>query len=137
MAILIDTNILVAAVVISDANHARASAWLRSVRPSSCVVISPVLNEVFYLVTIRFGYGRAIQTLAHIHASFEIEPIRSEDIGRSIAIMRRYESARMDFVDVAMMAIAERLNITQIATFDHRDFTIIRPSHCDAFTLLP
>ena len=35
------------------------------------------------------------------------------------------------------MAIAERLNITRIATFDRRDFSIFQPSHCDYLELLP
>ena len=35
------------------------------------------------------------------------------------------------------MAQAERLNITHVATFDHRDFEIFRPTHCDYLELLP
>ncbi len=35
------------------------------------------------------------------------------------------------------MVIAERLNITRIVTFDRRDFSVFRPSHCEYFELLP
>ena len=33
--------------------------------------------------------------------------------------------------------IAERLKVTTIATLNHRDFTVVRPAHCEAFELLP
>jgi hypothetical protein len=36
-----------------------------------------------------------------------------------------------------MIAIAERLGLTRIATLNHRDFRVVRPSHCDAFELVP
>jgi uncharacterized protein len=52
-------------------------------------------------------------------------------------IMRQYQDAEFDFVDTSIMAIAERLNIKQICTFDHRDFSIFRPKHCDYLKLLP
>jgi hypothetical protein len=35
------------------------------------------------------------------------------------------------------MALSERLNITQIYTFDRRDFTVFRPKHCDYLELMP
>jgi hypothetical protein len=34
-------------------------------------------------------------------------------------------------------ADAERLGETAIATLDHRHFTVVRPKHAEAFTLLP
>jgi uncharacterized protein len=35
------------------------------------------------------------------------------------------------------MAVAERLNLTTLATLNHRDFTVVRPRHAAAFTMLP
>jgi len=35
------------------------------------------------------------------------------------------------------MALAERLKIARILTFDRRDFGLYRPAHCDRFDLLP
>jgi uncharacterized protein len=43
----------------------------------------------------------------------------------------------LDFTDAAIVAIAERSNITRILTLDRRDFTLIRPKHCDYFEILP
>jgi hypothetical protein len=35
------------------------------------------------------------------------------------------------------VAVAERLGLIEIATIDRRHFSIVRPRHTDAFTLLP
>jgi hypothetical protein len=33
--------------------------------------------------------------------------------------------------------MAERLNLTEVATIDHRHFTVVKPRHVKSFTLLP
>jgi hypothetical protein len=35
------------------------------------------------------------------------------------------------------LATAERLGVDTIATFDRRHFGVVRPSHTDAFILVP
>jgi hypothetical protein len=35
------------------------------------------------------------------------------------------------------MLLCERPRLTEVATLDHRHFAVVRPSHTDAFTLLP
>lgn len=58
-------------------------------------------------------------------------------LGRAREILITYDNAEFDIVDCAIMAIAERLDITRIATFDRRDFSIFQPRHCDFLELLP
>jgi predicted nucleic acid-binding protein len=48
-----------------------------------------------------------------------------------------YRDAELDFTDAAIMALAERYAITEIATFDRRDFALVTPAHAEHFTLLP
>lgn len=36
-----------------------------------------------------------------------------------------------------VIAIAERLQLTEITTLEHRHFAVMRPSHAPAFTVLP
>ena len=50
---------------------------------------------------------------------------------------RLNQDARFDFVDVAQMAIAERLDIRRVYTFDRRDFSQFKPRHTDYLELLP
>lgn len=54
-----------------------------------------------------------------------------------LVIMQQYQAAKFDFVDTAIMALAERLKIEIICTFDHRDFSLFRPQHCNYFHLVP
>jgi uncharacterized protein len=102
------------------------------------VVPDAVLLEVFYVVGQRINYRIAVSTLESIISrSFQIMEITNADRIRMVEIMRRYESAQFDFVDWAIMAMSERLNITRVATFDHRNFSIFRPNHCHVLELVP
>lgn len=58
-------------------------------------------------------------------------------MARMQEIMTKYADAEFDYGDVSIMAIAERLNITRICTFDRRDFHIYQPTHCSHFELVP
>lgn len=51
--------------------------------------------------------------------------------------MRQYRDAGLDYTDTAIMALSERLNIKEVYTFDHRDFSVFRPKHCPALVMLP
>ncbi len=44
-------------------------------------------------------------------------------------IMTHYADSHFDFTDTAIMALAERLSVARIATFDRRDFAQYRPMH--------
>jgi uncharacterized protein len=48
-----------------------------------------------------------------------------------------YIDLPLGIVDAAVIAIAERLRLSEIATLDHRHFAVVRPSHTRAFVLLP
>jgi len=48
-----------------------------------------------------------------------------------------YSSLPLGAADASVIAVAERLKLTEVATLDRRHFTVVRPSHVDALTLLP
>ncbi len=85
----------------------------------------------------RVSYARAIQIFALTRRTFEIQALTEPDMARMQQIMEQYQDASFDFTDSAIMALAERLNITRVCTFDRRDFSIFRPRHCDYLELLP
>jgi predicted nucleic acid-binding protein len=39
--------------------------------------------------------------------------------------------------DASVVAVAERLKLTDVATLDRRHFTVVRPNHISALNLLP
>jgi uncharacterized protein len=52
-------------------------------------------------------------------------------------LVKTYASLGLGGVDAAVIAIAERLNVATIATPNRRDFTVVRPRHVKALTLIP
>jgi uncharacterized protein len=54
-----------------------------------------------------------------------------------VQLIRRYADLPLGAVDASVIAIAERLAVTEIATLDRRDFQVVVPRHIKAFTLLP
>jgi predicted nucleic acid-binding protein len=59
------------------------------------------------------------------------------DVRRMGDLAEQYASLGLGGTDASLVAIAERLEIAQIATMDRRHFGVVRPRHVDAFTLLP
>ena len=54
-----------------------------------------------------------------------------------IELVEIYADLRLGAVDASVVAVAERLGATEVATLDRRHFTVVRPRHTAAFTLLP
>ena len=59
------------------------------------------------------------------------------DYSRARQLVAQYADLGLGFVDAAVVAIAERFEETTIATLDHRHFSVVKPLHCEAFTLVP
>jgi uncharacterized protein len=70
-------------------------------------------------------------------SKYRLTELTPGDISRSVEILQKYADTRIDFVDASVAAVAERLDVTRILTLDQRDFSLIRPKHCDYFELLP
>ncbi len=137
MAVLIDTSFLLAVTLSSDPKHIVARKALADLKGKRVLPV-PVLPELFYMVAIRADYKTAVDMFNYIqNAAFEIESLTPDDRTRMSEIMGKYLDTELDFVDMAIMAISERLNIRQVCTFDRRDFAIFRPQHCPYLELLP
>lgn len=82
--------------------------------------------------------GERVIPEAVLHtAAHHIEPLTTQDRTRMLHIMTEYQDNQFDYGDVAIMTLAERLNIREIYTFDRRDFAVFRPIHYDYLELLP
>ena len=68
---------------------------------------------------------------------FELESVASADLRRMAGLVRTYADCPLGAADASVVAIAERLGATRVATLDHRHFQAVRPVHCPAFELLP
>ncbi|MEO8392342.1 MAG: PIN domain-containing protein [Chloroflexota bacterium] len=118
----------------------RATALKFALTNPDIVQIVPdiVLTEVTHLLRKHVGHHAVINFLKTFPASdAQLEPLTMNDIQRASEIMEQYGDSHFDFVDCCIMALAERLTLTQICTFDHRDFSIFKPIHCDFLELMP
>ena len=66
-----------------------------------------------------------------------LSDLTAADLDRAAELVERYADFPLGTTDATIVAVAERLEITTIATLDVRHFSAVRPRHVDAFTLLP
>ena len=60
--------------------------------------------------------------------------------GRMAELLTTYASLRLQVVDACIVALAERLDLREIATLDRRDLLVVAPLHLpkgERLTLLP
>ena len=63
--------------------------------------------------------------------------VHPADWERIAELVARYRDLPLGTVDASLVALAERLGETDVASFDRRDLTVVRPRHCEALTLRP
>ena len=135
--ILADSSFLYALYSVHDRYHPGADHFAGE-SPVRLIVPDVILPEVTFLLKRAGGLPAVLGFLgAFVEAAPILEPLTPTDIRRARGIMAAYPEARLDFVDCCLGAVAERLGIRQICTFDRRNFNIIRPIHCEYFELLP
>jgi len=97
-----------------------------------------VITEVAYLIGTRLGAGAEVKFLGDLAAGeFAIEAVMAGDWLRIAELVSQYRDLPLGTVDGSVVAAAERLGITRIATLDHRHFSVVTPHHTDGFELLP
>lgn len=133
----VDTNIWLAGADRRSDRHAQCAALLRRHRGELAAPV-PVIAEASWLILDRLGTAAQAAYLRLI-TSGQLTPINltEEDWQRCADLAEQYASLRLDLIDASLVAVAERLKLTTLATLNHRDFTVVRPRHADAFELLP
>ncbi len=135
--LLCDTGVLLAAGNVKDHAHDACLALLRSA-PGPLLVPSPVLGEVGYLLQSRVGPAAEVRFLQSFgDDGFHVAELADEDVPRMAELVDAYLDLPLGIVDAAVIAIAERLGLKEVATLDHRHFSVVRPRHAPTFTLLP
>ena len=131
-----DTGVVYAAMDWSDPRHA-ACVELLERTGDPLVVPSPVLVELDWLGDAR-GVPVLDATLASVESgSIEVIDLSPADYTRIRELCRQYQDLGLGMVDASVIAVAERLGEETIATLDHRHFSVVRPRHVTAFTLVP
>lgn len=106
--------------------------------PGPLIVPTLVITEVVYLIANRLGTEPEVRFLGDLAGgAFAVAPVAAADWLRIAELVARFRDLPLGTVDASVVATAERLDVTEIATLDRRHFTVVRPDHVAAFTLLP
>lgn len=135
--LLIDSSFLYAIHDQGDKYHQRAIRFASSYE-GKLLVPEVTLVEVSQML---YRFSGQIAVLSFLDAmdnpSILLQSVTADDVKRARHIMAAYNTANLDLVDCFIVALAERLNISQICTFDRRDFAMVRPAHAQFLELLP
>ena len=135
--ILVDSNVWLDAAD-RDAHHHEACASLLRNHRARLVTTALVVGEAARLVRFKLGAEAEVAFLhLVIDTAIKVEDLSKVDWVRALALTEGYVDNPLGLVDASIVAIAERLAITDIATMNGRDFYTVSPAHSPAFTLLP
>jgi len=135
--IICDTGPLVATLNKADNRHAECRDVLEQHR-GPLIIPALVVLEVCQMLESRAGPTAESAFLDSLHrGEFEVEPLTVEDYGRMSELTRKYSDLPLGAADACVIAVAERLRVTDVATLDQRHFRVVRPRHVKALTLLP
>lgn len=136
--VVVDTGVVLAAADADDAWHDRAAEVLQARDAHRLVLPAPVATEAAWLIGSRLGASTEAAFVASIAAGeFTIVDLTATDWGRCAELIARYAGLDLGLVDASVVAVAERLSVTMLASIDRRDLLVVRPVHCDAFELIP
>jgi len=137
VAILTDTAPLVAAADRDDRAHGLAARLFREL-PGPFVVVTPVLTEAEYFIRRRVGSAAARALVADaVAGALSYHALEGPDLARAQAVLEAHRGLELGLADASIVAVAERLGVATVFTFDHRDFRRVRPAHMEAFDLVP
>jgi uncharacterized protein len=120
--IVADTGAVLALIDADDRHHQRLTAAFRE-DSGSWVLPWAILPEVDYLVANHLGSRAQDTFLSDLgRGEWTIDWGGEVDLRRANEIATRYKALRLGLVDAAVIAAAERLRATAIATLDLRHF---------------
>jgi predicted nucleic acid-binding protein len=135
--LIVDTAPLVAAADVADPMHQRCLALLQT-HPGPLVTTALVIAEAGWLIRRQLDIAaEAAFYTAIVNSELTVEALTGIDWARVIELLDTYTDIGLDAADASVIAVAERLDQTVIATLDERDFRIVRTAHIEAFDLLP
>lgn len=135
--LIVDTGPLVAYLNRNDPDHARCAALLES-RTDDLLVTPYVVTETCYLIGKYVGAEAEVNLVEALAAGdLSQVDVQTGDLIRMAELMRQYQGFPLGAADASVIALAERLRASEVATLDHRHFRPVTPAHVAALKLLP
>lgn len=96
------------------------------------------LCEVARLIRPQNGWEAEIRLLESLSSGeMFLDGPQPPDFARIAGLVAQYRDLPLGTVDASVVACAERLDATQVATLDRRHFAVVRPLHVEVFELVP
>jgi uncharacterized protein len=131
---LVDTGVLIALLDRRDPNHQRCVTAAQQLPNAPLITTWCCLTEAMYFMG-KIGGFTAQQGLWTLLLSKRIL-LQTPKETRMAELMEKYQDTPMDLADASLVALAEKLETTQIFTLDS-DFFVYRTSRGEAFQCLP
>lgn len=136
MTLVCDTSVLYASLDRRDRSHKICAELLLSAE--GLVVPEPTLVEIDQLARGRGIPDVIVAVLGELmRGSLFLVSLDLEDYERVRELVESYADLPLGYVNASVVATAERLGETTVATLDRRHFSVVKPLHCEAFTLVP
>lgn len=138
--IVCDTGPIVVAALVDDDRHHDCVELFTGLHLARRPLLVPgtVVAEVGYLLARHSGaHVESLFLQALADGDFRPVDLESGDYRRAAELVRTYADLPLGTTDATVIALAERLGVSEVATLDRRHFTVVRPSHIPVFTLLP
>jgi hypothetical protein len=132
--LIVDTGPLVAAADRKDRDHQACADLIEVAGP--LITTALVIAEAGFLIASRVGQAGEAALLEDVVAG-RLTIYESTDWRRVHELVEQYADLPLGVTDASVVALAERLRATDVATLDHRHFRVVRPAHVSAFTLRP
>lgn len=138
--IVCDTGPIVAAALDDDDHYHECVELFTGLHLAGRRLLVPgtVVAEVGYLLARNAG-ARVESLFLQALADGDFQPVdlQPADYRRAAELVRTYADLPLGTTDATVIALAERLDVREVATLDRRHFTVVRPSHVPVLTLLP
>ncbi len=137
VAILLDGSAVIAAADRADLNHDAAVAWFR--RADEPLVLGALtLAELDLVLQRDLGVAASLALVRSVvDGAIRLVAPTDRDLARAAELVLEAAEHRPRLSDACLVAIAERLGIHRVATFDRRPIAVFRPRHVRAFDLEP
>jgi uncharacterized protein len=135
--LVLDTGPLLAALDAADPDHKRCVDLIGSAE-EDLIVPALVLSELDYWCHERLTGDVWLAFLEDLLAgAYQVENPTYGDLERCHELQLAYADLELGVVDASVLALAERLGESKVATLDHRHFSTVRPANVEALELLP
>ena len=136
MSLIVDTSAVLALLDADDPAHA---VCVTVASADHQLIVPPLaLVEIDYWCRKKDAGQALADFVSDIRSgAYELASLSIGDMERALELGQQYRDLDLGLVDASVIALAERLQITNVMTLDRRDFSVVRPRHCAALTLLP